>query len=146
MPDTRHGFCNVKSLNLLSNVMASKYADDCNAHECLLVRDGIVKECSHSSIGLIKGGRLIFPICDQYCLRGVSREKIAAIGREMGLCVQEIDFGLAELYEADEVIVCSSGALCIRVVSLDGMKVGGRATEIVEYIQKQIAKVSGYEG
>lgn len=145
MSDERHGYCNVKSLNLLANVLASKYAADCNVDECVLIRDGIVKECSHSSIGLIKGGKLVFPICDQYCLRGVSREKIAIIGKEMGLCVQETDFGLAELYEADEVIVCSSGAPCMRVISLDGMKVGGRATEIVEYIQQQIAKVIRYE-
>ncbi|MDY4591887.1 MAG: aminotransferase class IV [Eubacteriales bacterium] len=146
MQDIRHGLCNVKSLNLLSNVLASKYASDCNADECVLIRDGIVKECSHSSIGLIKGGRLVFPVCDEHCLRGVSREKIARIGKEMGLCVQESDFGLAEMYEADEVIVCSSGAPCMRVVSLDGMKIGGRATEIVEFIQNKISKVMKDEG
>ncbi|MGN0789669.1 MAG: aminotransferase class IV [Christensenellales bacterium] len=146
MPDGRHGLCNVKSLNLLSNVLASKYAYDCNADECVLIRDGIVKECSHSSIGLIRGGRLLFPVCDEYCLRGVSREKIAQIGRKIGLSVQERDFGLAETYEADEVIVCSSGAPCMRAISLDGMKIGGRATEIVEYIQKEISSLMKYDG
>ncbi|MGN0770983.1 MAG: aminotransferase class IV [Christensenellales bacterium] len=146
MTDVRHELCNVKSLNLLCNVMASNYAARCLADECVLIRDGIVRECSHSSIGFVKGGKLVFPICNGSCLKGVSREKIRAIGKEMCMDVQERDFGIAELYEADEVIVCSSGAPCMRVVSIDGMKVGGRSQEIVQYIQNRIKEQVGYDG
>lgn len=136
--DYRHDFCDVKTLNLLPNILASTYADECGADECILVRDGIVKECAHSGICYLKGGSLVMPIFDNACLKGVAMDKVRREGMGIGLDIKEKNFGLSDLHCADEVLVCSSGAMCMRVVSIDGMRVGGKGMEIVEHIQHKI--------
>ena len=55
-PDTRWLRCDIKSLNLLPNVLALK-AERKGCKEALLVRNGIVTEGSHSNFFLIKTER-----------------------------------------------------------------------------------------
>ncbi len=138
--DCRHSLCDVKTLNLLPNILASTYANERGADECILVRDGVVKECAHSGICYLKGGKLVLPVFGNACLRGVAMDKVRAVATGIGLEVCEEDFGLSCLHNADEVLVCSSGAQCMRVVSIDGMRVGGKGGEIVEHIQRKIVE------
>ena len=53
-PDTRWLRCDIKSLNLLPNVLAATKAERKGCKEALLVRNGIVTEGSHSNFFLIK--------------------------------------------------------------------------------------------
>ena len=56
-PDTRWLRCDIKSLNLLPNVLAATKAERKGCKEALLVRNGIVTEGSHSNFFLIKTER-----------------------------------------------------------------------------------------
>lgn len=44
-------------------------------------------------------------------------------------------FYLDELFEADEVIVSSSGSLCLSAESVDGKSVGGKAPALLTRLQ-----------
>ena len=58
-PDLRWGRCDVKSTNLLGNVLALEHAKRAGAYEAILVdRDGLVTEATHSSVLWVRDGRL----------------------------------------------------------------------------------------
>lgn len=54
IPDTRFYHCNIKTLNLIPNVMAAQQASEAGCNETVFVRDGYVTECSHSNISMVK--------------------------------------------------------------------------------------------
>lgn len=57
-----------------------------------------------------------------------------------GIPVEERDYTLEELKNADEIIVSSSGALCMPACELDGEPVGGKAPEIIKTLQDAYLK------
>ena len=50
MEDTRFLHCNIKTLNLLVNVMAAEKAESLGCGECVFHRGDIVTECAHSNV------------------------------------------------------------------------------------------------
>jgi D-alanine transaminase len=53
----------------------------------------------------------------------------------MGIAVEERAFTLEEMMGADEVLITSASALCVRVSEVDGRAVGGRDAERVKRLQ-----------
>ena len=49
--------------------------------------------------------------------------------------MEERDYTMDDLRAADEIIVSSSGALCMPACELDGKPVGGKAPEIIKILQ-----------
>lgn len=133
--DTRFLHCNIKTLNLLPSVMASRLAADKGCDECVFHRGDIVTECAHSNIHILKDGRFITHPADEYILPGIARAHLIKACRALGIAVQERPFTMAELTAADEVIVSSSGCLCNRAVELDGRNVGGRDAALLQKLQ-----------
>ena len=124
--DRRYSFCNVKTLNLLLNVLAGRAAAEDGCDEALFHRGDRVTEGSHTSIDLLSGGVFVTPPADEYILPSVSRKHLIALCKETGIPVEERVFTLDELFEADEVIVASTSLLCRPVDSVNGEPVGGR--------------------
>ena len=58
-----------------------------------------------------------------------------ALAKELGLGVEEKPFSMVELMNADEIIVTSSSALCIRVATIDKIPVGGKDPERIKLLQ-----------
>ncbi|MES4785253.1 MAG: amino acid aminotransferase, partial [Nitrospiraceae bacterium] len=54
--DLRWGRCDIKSLNLLPNVLARQRAKEAGAFEAIFVRGGYITEGSVSNIMLTQGG------------------------------------------------------------------------------------------
>ena len=135
MADTRHAHCNVKSLNLLANVLATEATVQAGADECILHREGVVTECAHSNISILRDGVLYTHPADAYILAGTGRAHLLAQCRRMGMTVVERTYTMEELMAADEVLVTSASALCMRVVEVDGNAVGGKAPHTVKSLQ-----------
>ncbi|MCH1981067.1 aminotransferase class IV [Ruminococcus sp. OA3] len=135
LEDTRFYHCHIKSLNLLPNVIASQRAKEVGCQEAVFHRGGRVTECSRSSILMLKDGVLCTPPLDRLILPGITRAHLLQLAKELLIPVSEEAFSLKQLCEADEIIVCSSGALCNRVSKLDGRTVGGRAPELLKKLQ-----------
>ncbi len=133
--DTRFLHCNIKTLNLIPSVMASQKALRAGVHEALFHRGNRVTECAHSNVHIIKDGVLITPPADCYILKGVAREHLIKACRSMGIPVSVRAFDLQELFAADEVVITSSGSLCLRVGKIDGKEVGGKADSIIKSLQ-----------
>lgn len=133
--DTRFLHCNVKTLNLLPSVLAAKEADEAGCTECIFHRGDIVTECAHSNVSILKNGVLKTHPTDHLILPGIARIHLIAMCKELGVPVDECNYTMAELMDADEVIVHSSGTFAIGVDSVDGIPVGGKAPELLKKIQ-----------
>ncbi|MDO4501665.1 MAG: aminotransferase class IV [Coriobacteriia bacterium] len=122
--DTRHHHCNVKTLNLLPNVMAQQAADEAGASEAVFVRDGVVTETAHSNVHILKDGTLITHAADNLILPGIARKHLIAMCHELGIPVQETGFTRQEMLDADEIIISASSTFAQRVHSVDGQPAG----------------------
>ena len=54
--------------------------------------------------------------------------------------MKEAPITLEQLFDADEVLVTNSGALCNKVSHIDGKPVGGKAGELVRRLQEAYAQ------
>ena len=141
--DTRYLHCDVKTLNLLPNVMASQAAKEAGCDEAVFHRGERVTECAHSNIHLIAGGVFRTAPLDNLILPGTARKHLLRLAEGIGIPTEERAFTFAELMAADEVIVSSAGTLCNAVASIDGTPVGGRAGGLLGRLQA--AAVAAFE-
>ena len=133
--DTRFLHCNIKTLNLIPSVMASQRAKEAGCFETVFHRNGRVTECAHSNVHIIKNGKLITAPADNLILPGIARKHIIEACKKMNVTVLEEPYFLEQLFDADEVLVSSAGALCLAANKINGKPVGGKATELVEKLQ-----------
>jgi D-alanine transaminase len=133
--DTRFLHCNIKTLNLLPNVMASEKAKEAGCQEAVFHRGERVTECAHSNVSIIQDGVFRTAPTDNLILAGISRAHIIAQCKTLGIPVDESPFTVEQMLAADEVIVSSSGALCAAAARIDGKPVGGKAPELLEKLQ-----------
>lgn len=138
VPDTRFLHCNIKTLNLIPSVMAYQKAVAAGCDEAVFHRDGIVTECAHSNVHILKDGVFCTHPADCHILPGITRAHLIALCGRLGIPVEERPFTLEELRQADEVIVSSSGDFCMRACELDGQPVGGRAPALLARLQQAI--------
>ena len=133
--DTRALHCNIKSLNLLPSVMATQACVEAGVDECILHRDGIVTECAHSNVSILKNGTLITHPANNLILAGTGRAHLMEACHHFEIPVTERPYTLAELAEADEVILTSASALCMRIVEVDGKSVGQKDPHLLKTLQ-----------
>ena len=138
-PDTRFFHCNMKTLNLLPTVMASIAAKDAGADEAIFHRDGMVTECAHSNLCIIrKDGAVQTAPADKLILPGVTRAHMIRACAELGIpCIEE-NFTLEEMMNAAEVVIVTSGAQFRPVREIDGQSVGGGAPDLVAALQEKL--------
>lgn len=138
MEDTRFLHCNIKTLNLIPAVIASQRAKEAGCFESVFHRNGRVTECAHSNVHIIKNGVLITAPTDNLILPGIARKHIIEACKKMNIAVKEEPFNLEQLFDADEVLVSSAGALCLSADQIDGKAVGGKAPELVSKLQNML--------
>lgn len=138
-PDTRFFHCNMKTLNLLPTVMASIAAKDAGADEAIFHRDGMVTECAHSNLCIIrKDGAVQTAPADKLILPGVTRAHMIKACKELGVPCLEANFTLEEMMNAAEVVIVTSGAQFRPVREIDGQSVGGGAPDLVAALQEKL--------
>lgn len=133
--DKRFHYCNVKTLNLIPSCLAATAADRAGCSEAIFHRGEIVTECAHSNVSIFKDGKVITHPLNDEILPGTARIRLLAFAEKLGFEVEERNYTLTELFDADEVIVHSTGSFCIPVKTVDGKAVGGKAPEMLKTIQ-----------
>jgi D-alanine transaminase len=141
--DTRFLHCNIKTLNLLPNVMAAQKAKEAGCSEAVFVRDGYVTEGSHSNISLIKDGVFVTHPLDNLILPGTERNHMIRYCGELGIPVEERAFTLKEMAEAEEIIVSSTSHPSMRAMELDGKAVGMKNAELVKKLRDKYMEEIG---
>jgi branched-chain amino acid aminotransferase len=91
----------------------------------VLTVDGHVSEGSAENLFMVRDGRLITPSVSDDILEGITRAGLIELAREeMGLETVSRQIDRTELYIADEVFLCGTGAQISPVVEIDHRKVG----------------------
>ena len=135
LEDKRFGYCNAKTLNLLPAVLYAQATKKAGAYEAVLHRDGVVTECAHSNVVILKDGVLRTHPNDEHILRGIAKTHLIAACHQVGVPVIEHPFTLDELFDADEVIVTASSHLCTFANDVDGRPVGGKDPETLRLLR-----------
>ncbi|AID01707.1 D-amino-acid transaminase [Staphylococcus xylosus] len=135
--DIRWLRCDIKSLNLLGNVLAKEYATKYNAQEAIQHRGDIVTEGSSSNVYAIKNGEIYTHPVNNYILNGITRMVIKSVAEEKDIPFNEEVFTLDFLKNADEIIVSSTSIEVMPVVKLNGENVGnGEVGSITKSLQE----------
>jgi branched-chain amino acid aminotransferase len=104
----------------------------------VLTADGHVSEGSAENLFMVKGGTLITPAVTDNILEGITRRRLLEIARdELGITTSERTMDRTELYMADEVFLCGTGAQISPVIEIDRRPVGnGRPGPITKDLSR----------
>jgi branched-chain amino acid aminotransferase len=92
----------------------------------VLTADGHVSEGSAENLFIVKGGSLVTPPVTDNILEGITRRRLIEIARdELGIDAVERQIDRTELYNADEVFLCGTGAQISPVIEIDRRTIGG---------------------
>lgn len=146
--DIRWLRCDIKSLNLLGNIMAKQKAVEAGCFEAIQHRGNHVTEGSSSNISIIKEGKIITHPADNLILNGITRQKVIEVCRSNNISVEERVFTLDELNQADEAFISGTTVEVTPIIEIAGKKIGsgtpGLITrQIQELFQKEIEKECG---
>jgi D-alanine transaminase len=144
MDDWRWGRCDIKSVNLLPNVMARQKATQAGAFEAVFVRRGQVTEGAVSNVMIVKAGRLLTAPGGEQILSGVTRTLVLELARKEGLPVEERFVSREELLHADEVFLTSTTIEVLPVIRVDGGPVGsGKPGPVTQRLQAAFQRFIG---
>jgi D-alanine transaminase len=127
-PDLRWKRCDIKTVNLLGNVMACEAAKRSGALEAVLIdADGRVTESTHSSLLWVRDGTLEGTPEGHEILPGTTRAFAVGLARAIGVPFREATVTLNELEQADEVLLSGTTIEIMPVTRVDDREVGGGA-------------------
>ena len=112
----------------INTALAVDEAHDYEADEAIfLTADGHVSEGGGANVFMVREGVLTTPPVTADILEGVTRESILTLAKELGIPTEERVIDRTELYVADEVFFCGTGAQVAPCVEIDRRPVGDGA-------------------
>ena len=141
LPDQRWGRCDLKTLNLLPNVLASQVAKERGAFEAMLIRDGVVTEGTRTNFfGVVDGALRTHPT-DNHILPGITRSVLRDLAREVSIELDESPIRVEEIPRLSELFLTGTTTDVMPVVTLDGKPVGkGKPGELTRKLQKVLTE------
>jgi D-alanine transaminase len=137
VPDIRWGRCDIKSLALLPNVLASQEAKERGAEEALFVREGVITEGAHTNVCAVLDGQLVTHPASHQILAGITRGLVLDLCGELGISCRQDPIPTTTLRAASEVMILGTTTEIMPVVQVDGWKVGdGRPGPITRRLQE----------
>lgn len=125
MPEARWARRDIKSINLLPNVLAKQAAREAGAAEAWFTEHGLVTEGSSSNAWIVdKDGVLRTTPLSNAILHGVTRAAIKVLAETRQIKLEERAFSLEEVFSAREAFTTSASNVAIPVVRVDGRTIG----------------------
>jgi D-alanine transaminase len=124
--DERWARCDIKTTQLLPNLLARTAAKRAGAVEALLVdRDGFITEAAGANLWIVDAaGNVVTRNLGTDILPGVTRRVVMEGAAAEGLAVMERKFTVAEALAAREAFLTSANGAAVPVVEIDGRAVG----------------------
>ena len=122
--DIRWARRDIKSVNLLGQVLAKKAASDAGAYEALMIdTDGYITECGSSSFFMVKDDLLLTRPLNNDILAGVTRKALVALCTTHGIRLVESKFRLEDALQADEAFISCASSYLLPVVQIDDQQI-----------------------
>jgi D-alanine transaminase len=124
IPDLRWLRCDIKTLQLLPNVLAKQAAVEVGATEAWMIRDGLVTEGSHANvIGVIDGVVRTHPT-NNLILPGITRSVVLDIARRAGIPVREDAFTEQDIPRLEEAFLAGTTTDVMPIVRVNEQVIG----------------------
>ncbi|MBT72290.1 MAG: D-amino acid aminotransferase [Gammaproteobacteria bacterium] len=150
-PDIRWKRRDIKTINLLGQVLAKQQAVTQGANEGWMVEDGTVTEGISSTAYIVKDGTVITRPLSTSILPGIRRRTLLEIAAAAGIRVEERAFTVKEALAADEAFISSAGTMTQAVIAIDGHTVGTGVpgpvtTQLRELYKSRMMEEAGIKG
>ena len=123
--DLRWGRCDIKTVQLLYNVLAKQKALDSGVFDAIFVsEDNIAREATSSNLFIVADGKLITHPLTPNILPGVTRGKIIEICAEKNFPINEQFYSKETLLKSDEVFLTGTISEVLSIVDIDETKIG----------------------
>jgi 4-amino-4-deoxychorismate lyase len=110
----------IKHLNRLENVLARmEWREEFIFDGLLLDQAGNVIECTMSNVFARFGSELLTPDLSLCGVSGITRQRILGLGGVLGLNVGVKSLTLAQILQADEIIICNSLFGAFQVIQIN---------------------------
>lgn len=140
--DIRWLRCDIKSINLLGNVLAKQKAVENQAYEAIFHRGETVTEGSSTNVFIVKDGDIYTHPANQFILNGITRLTIVDICKSLNYRLIEEPFSTQQLLNADEVFITGTLIDVIPVVEVEGQQIGtGIPGTVTILIQEELEAV-----
>jgi len=135
--DIRWLRCDIKSLNLLGNLLSKQKAAEAGCFEAILHRGQTVTEGSHSNISIVKDGVIITHPADNHILNGITRQKFLEICGNEKMGYEEKAYTVEDLLSADEVFSSGTTVEVMPIIKIEGQQVGnGKPGPVTRRLQE----------
>lgn len=126
MVDNRWSRPDIKTTQLLPNVLAKTYANKKNAYEGIFIdHEGYVTEGSSSNIWIInKNNEILTRDIDGKILSGITRKTIYEFAKNNNFKIFEKKFTKDEMLNSREVFLTSASSFVTPIIEIDNIKIG----------------------
>ena len=127
----------LNSHSKLNCILACIQANKMGADEALMLDPhGFVNTTNSCNFFMVKNGE-VWTSTGDYCMNGITRQKVIDICRAESIPVYEKNFSLVEAYSADEAFLTGTFGAQTPVGCIDGRKIGtGELGPTTEHIRK----------
>lgn len=125
-PDVRWGRRDIKSVNLLGNVLACEAAVSAGAFEAILIEDsGLVSEGTHTSVFAVRNGSLLTAPNSHHILPGITRGLVLKLAAKAEIPIEEHAIHKDDLFTVDELFLTGTSTEVLGIVNVDSKAIGG---------------------
>ena len=133
--DLRWARRDIKTTNLLPNILAENKDNKKNAYTSILLKNNRITEGAHANIWIVKNDIIFTHPSNTDILKGVTRIALKLIIKKFKLKLKEDSFTKMQLYKADEVFLTSSGSFVTPIIKVDSKVINkGRIGKITRQL------------
>lgn len=122
--DVRWARRDLKTIQLLPNVLAAQAPTDFGVDEIVFVNDGMAIEGSHNNFFMVFGNTVVTHPLSNQILPGITREVVLELAGKLGYPVEERPVTVEEMHKADEAFHSGTLSEVKPCIEVDGKPVG----------------------
>ena len=137
-PDIRWDHCDIKSTNLLANVLAIQESKEAGCQEVLFyLKDGTITESAHSSLFGVLDGTIYTSPSSELILPGVTRNHLLNLIAKNGIPIKEKSLNIEQLGQISELFITGTTSGVLPVIAVDKKVIGdGKPGPITRRVEK----------